>query len=52
MTRRAAEIYGAHLYVGEEPTEIDKLSHELYPGIFNNNRRRLRKAAGARPAAR
>ncbi|HEY8212618.1 MAG TPA: hypothetical protein VIG36_00580, partial [Methylocystis sp.] len=42
MTRRAAEIYGAH-YVGEEPTEIDKLSHELYPGIFNTNRRRLRK---------
>lgn len=42
MTRRAAEIYGAH-YVGEEPTEIDKLSHELYPGIFNANRRRLRK---------
>lgn len=42
MTRRAADIYGAH-YVGEEPREIDKLSHELYPGVFNANRRRLRK---------
>jgi len=42
QTRRAADIYGA-TFVSEEPTEIDKLSHELYPGIFNNNRRRLRK---------
>jgi len=42
MTRRAADIYGA-TFVEEEPTEIDKLSHELYPGIFNSNRRRLRK---------
>ena len=42
MTRRAADIYGA-TYVGEEPREIDKLSLELYPGIFNSNRRRLRK---------
>ncbi len=42
MTRRAADIYGA-TYVAEEPVEIDKLSHELYPGIFNSNRRRLRK---------
>lgn len=42
MTRRAADVYGA-VYVGEEPIEIDRLSHELYPGIFNSNRRRLRK---------
>lgn len=42
MTRRAADVYGA-IYVGEEPKEIDKLSIELYPGIFNTNRRRLRK---------
>ncbi len=42
MTRRAAEIYGA-TFVEEEPVEIDRLSHELYPGLFNNNRRRLRK---------
>jgi hypothetical protein len=42
QTRRAAEIYGT-TFVEEEPTEIDKLAHELYPGIFNNNRRRLRK---------
>jgi hypothetical protein len=42
QTRLAAEIYGAH-FVDEEPTEIDRLSHELYPGVFNNNRRRLRK---------
>jgi hypothetical protein len=42
MTKRAADIYGA-TYVSEEPVEIDRLSHELYPGIFNNNRRRLRK---------
>ncbi|MGE5387733.1 MAG: hypothetical protein ACM3NE_02490 [Hyphomicrobiales bacterium] len=42
MTRRAAEIYGAN-YVHEEPVEIDRLSQELYPGFFNNNRRRLRK---------
>jgi hypothetical protein len=42
QTRRAAEIYGAH-FVEEEPTEIDRLANELYPGIFNNNRRRLRK---------
>lgn len=42
QTRRAAEIYGA-TFVEEEPKEIDKLSHELYPGLFNNNRRRLRK---------
>lgn len=42
QTRRAAEIYGA-TFVEEEPTEIDKLANELYPGIFNNNRRRLRK---------
>jgi len=42
MTRRAAEIYGA-TFIEEEPKEIDKLAHELYPGLFNNNRRRLRK---------
>jgi hypothetical protein len=42
LTRRAAAIYGA-TFVSEEPTEIDRLSQELYPGIFNNNRRRLRK---------
>lgn len=42
MTRRAADIYGA-TYIGEEPREIDRLSQELYPGIFNANRRRLRK---------
>jgi hypothetical protein len=42
LTRRAAQLYGA-TFVDEEPREIDKLSHELYPGIFNNNRRRLRK---------
>lgn len=42
MTRKAADIYGA-TYVEEEPKEIDKLSQELYPGFFNNNRRRLRK---------
>ncbi len=42
QTRRAAEIYGAH-FVEEEPKEIDKLANELYPGFFNNNRRRLRK---------
>ena len=42
LTRRAAKIYGA-TFVEDEPTEIDKLSHELYPGIFNSNRRRLRK---------
>ncbi|MGJ0508368.1 MAG: hypothetical protein ACR652_14855 [Methylocystis sp.] len=42
MTRRAADLYGA-TFVAEEPVEIDRLSHELYPGFFNNNRRRLRK---------
>jgi hypothetical protein len=42
MTRRAAKDHGA-TFVEDEPTEIDKLSHELYPGIFNSNRRRLRK---------
>lgn len=42
QTRRAAEIYGA-TFIEDEPREIDKLSHELYPGMFNNNRRRLRK---------
>ncbi len=42
QTRRAAEIYGAH-FVEEEPTEIDRLAQELYPGIFNAHRRRLRK---------
>ncbi|HXY59267.1 MAG TPA: hypothetical protein VEH76_11875 [Methylocystis sp.] len=42
MTRRAAKIYGAH-FMEEEPTEIDRLAKELYPGIFNTNRRRLRK---------
>ncbi len=41
-TRRAAEIYGAH-FIEEEPVEIDRLAKELYPGIFNTNRRRLRK---------
>ena len=41
-SRRAAEIYGA-TFIEEEPVEIDRLSHELYPGIFNTNRRRLRK---------
>jgi len=42
QTRRAAQIYGAR-FVEEEPTEIDRLAQELYPGIFNTNRRRLRK---------
>jgi hypothetical protein len=42
LTRRAATLYGATL-VEEEPTEIDRLAKELYPGIFNGNRRRLRK---------
>ncbi len=42
QTRRAAEIYGA-AFIEEEPVDIDRLSHELYPGIFNANRRRLRK---------
>ncbi|HMK90630.1 MAG TPA: hypothetical protein VK446_13495 [Methylocystis sp.] len=42
MTRRAAKVYGAAL-IEDEPTEIDRLSKELYPGLFNNNRRRLRK---------
>ncbi len=41
-TRRAAEIFGAH-FIEEEPVEIDRLAKELYPGIFNTNRRRLRK---------
>lgn len=41
-TRRAAEIYGA-TFVEEEPTEIDRLAAELYPGPFNTHRRRLRK---------
>jgi len=41
-TRRAAQIYGAH-FVEKEPVEIDRLAKELYPGIFNTNRRRLRK---------
>jgi hypothetical protein len=41
-TRRAAEVYGAH-FIEEEPVEIDRLAKELYPGIFNSNRRRLRK---------
>jgi hypothetical protein len=42
LTRRAADIYGAH-FVEETPTEIDKLALELYPGFFNSHRRRLRK---------
>ncbi len=42
QTRRAAQIYGA-TFVEEPSPEIDKLAHELYPGIFNTNRRRLRK---------
>jgi len=42
QTRRAADIYGA-TFIAVEPTEIDKLSHELYPGVFNTHRRRLRK---------
>jgi hypothetical protein len=42
LTRRAAEVYGA-TFVEEEPIEIDRLSHELYPGPFNTHRRRLRK---------
>jgi hypothetical protein len=42
LTRRAAEVYGA-TFVEEEPVEIDRLSHELYPGPFNTHRRRLRK---------
>lgn len=42
QTRRAAEIYGA-TFVEQEPIEIDKLSHELYPGFLNTHRRRLRK---------
>ena len=41
-TRRAAQVYGAH-FIEEEPVEIDRLAAELYPGIFNSNRRRLRK---------
>lgn len=42
LTRRAADVYGA-TFVDEEPVEIDRLSHELYPGPFNTHRRRLRK---------
>jgi hypothetical protein len=42
LTRRAAELYGVTL-VESQPVEIDRLSHELYPGIFNSHRRRLRK---------
>jgi hypothetical protein len=42
LTRRAAEIYGA-IFVEDEPVEIDRLSHELYPGPFSTHRRRLRK---------
>ncbi len=44
QTRRAAQIYGATI-VEEEPKEIDRLAQELYPGVFNSNRRRLRKLA-------
>lgn len=42
LTRRAADVYGAH-FVEETPVEIDRLAAELYPGIFNGHRRRLRK---------
>jgi hypothetical protein len=42
QTRRAAQIYGAR-FIEDTSPEIDKLAHELYPGIFNSNRRRLRK---------
>lgn len=42
LTRQAAEVYGATM-VESEPVEVDRLSHELYPGIFNSHRRRLRK---------
>ncbi|OAI25616.1 hypothetical protein A1351_16395 [Methylosinus sp. R-45379] len=42
LTKRAAELYGATI-VESEPVEIDRLSYQLYPGIFNANRRRLRK---------
>ncbi len=42
MTRQVADVYGATI-VESEPAEVDRLSHELYPGIFNSHRRRLRK---------
>ena len=32
QTRRAAEIYGAH-FVGEEPTEIDRLANSFTPAF-------------------
>jgi hypothetical protein len=42
LTRHAAEVYGVTM-VESEPVEVDRLSHELYPGVFNSHRRRLRK---------
>ncbi|MBY6241890.1 hypothetical protein [Methylosinus sp. Sm6] len=42
LTRRAADIYGAH-FIEETPAAIDSLALELYPGFFNSHRRRLRK---------
>lgn len=42
LTKRAAELYGATI-VESDPAEVDRLSYQLYPGIFNAHRRRLRK---------
>ncbi|MBI3274975.1 MAG: hypothetical protein HYZ60_03315 [Methylocystis sp.] len=42
LTRRAAEFYGA-AFVEDEPSDIDRLAADLYPGPFNGHRRRLRK---------
>ncbi|VTZ26626.1 conserved hypothetical protein [Methylocella tundrae] len=41
VTKRAAEIYGAHL-VTEDSRELDALASRLYP-LFPGHRRRLRK---------
>lgn len=41
LTRRAAEIYGAHL-VTEDSGDLDALARRLYP-FFPKHRRRLRK---------
>lgn len=41
LTRRAAELYGAHL-VTEDSRELDALATRLYP-LYPSHRRRLRK---------
>lgn len=41
LTRRAAEVYGAHL-VTEDSRELDALATRLYP-LYPSHRRRLRK---------